>query len=171
MCPRWNLGNTDVTETLRTDRQLGRALPPPPLPPPTQHLPQAVTSHPLTSARLGKGDGRASRKQKNQLWTRHARPLKTQILRVDRKKPNGRDTPSRPPVKAAVKRRILLERTSCLSYPKHNSHLLTSHRRFRPGETHNNLPRIWRRATGWKGPLELAASTTILPPALLHVNI
>ena len=27
------------------------------------------------------------------------------------------------------------------------------------------------RATGWKGPLELGASTTILSPDLLHVNI
>lgn len=51
------------------DGQLGRALPacPPLLPTSTQYLPRAVTSYPLTSARLGKGDGRASRKQKNQL--------------------------------------------------------------------------------------------------------
>lgn len=55
--------------------QLGQACRPPLLPTPTQRLPRAVTSHPLTSARLWKGDGRTSRKQKNQLWTMHARPL------------------------------------------------------------------------------------------------
>lgn len=35
----------------------------------------------------------------------------------------------------------------------------------------HDSPLMCKRATGWKGPLELAASTTILLPALLHVNI
>lgn len=33
------------------------------------------------------------------------------------------------------------------------------------------VPLKCERATGWKGPLELGASTTIVSPGLLHVNI
>lgn len=53
----------------------------------------------------------------------------------------------------------------------HNSHLLARQRVAIHSRTHNNSPLICKRATGWNGPLELAASTTILLPALLHVNI
>lgn len=56
-------------------------------------------------------------------------------------------------------------------FENHNSLLLESHRGVQFIQNANNSPRICRRATGWNGPFELAASTTILLPVLLHVNI
>lgn len=139
MCPRWNVRSVERPRCNRNsaDGQLGRALPPAspshlhPIPSPGSDF----TSFDISTARKG-GWESEQKAEKPALNYACKASLKTPIPRVVvRKMPDRGDTAHLRGLSVQRNGMVLRARTSCSSYLKHNSHLLTNHRRFRFGET------------------------------------